>query len=98
MKPVGVGILVLVGALFSSVAIPNFLVALNRSRQKQTMATLRDWGEAFESAGHQHPLDVDGWNHPLRITRGAHGGYTIRASGRDGKFEAAIRPGAATSF
>jgi type II secretory pathway pseudopilin PulG len=98
MKHLGVVILILVAALFSSVAIPNFLIALNRSRQKRTMATLRDWGQAFESASHRHPPDVDGWDHPLRITRGAKGGYTIRSAGRDGKFDAVIHPGATSSF
>ena len=44
-----VALLMLAGAVGQ-----NFLNALNRSRQKRTMATVRDWGLALEESAGQH--------------------------------------------
>ena len=69
----------------TAVAVPNVLEALNRKRQKVTMAAMRAAATKFEAGQPFVPMRDD-WGHPMRIrARGRH--YSIRAAGRDGEFE-----------
>jgi hypothetical protein len=61
--------------------------------QRQTIATMRDWGVAF-AAGKHPDVPLDGWGHRLRVTTGANGGYTLRSAGSDGTFDEKVWPGA----
>jgi len=98
MKHIRVILVLLPIAIIASIVVSGFQTARNRSQQRQTLITLSAWGEVFDTGARKHPPAVDGWGHPLRITRGAHGGYTIQAAGRDGRFEQTIYPVATTSF
>ena len=105
--------LVVIGSLIAF-AVPNFLTALNRSRQKRSMAGVRDWAVALENArGHQMSPMV-GYsdrlilaNSELPRTDGWGTPYRIRmgnahttvsSAGRDAVFQVLIRNGATTSF
>jgi hypothetical protein len=99
MKRIAIAILVMLPVAFvTSVTVTNLRSAMNRSRQKQTMATIQRLGVILDSGRRGIPSRLDGWGHPIHVTRGAHGGYTIHAADRDGKFEQLIYPGSFTSF
>lgn len=67
------------------IAVPNFYTALQRSYQKRTMADMRTMAAQFEEGKPLAPAR-DAWGHPMRLrVDGKH--YSIRAAGRDGKFE-----------
>ena len=60
-----VGLLVVVAILgiVSAIAIPNFLTAMQRAKQKRTMADIRSLGaalEAYSSDNNQYPKTTDG--------------------------------------
>jgi general secretion pathway protein G len=72
-------VFVVMTGIISAIAIPNLLTAMQRSKQKRTMADIRTIATACESyaAGHggEYPKDlsaidraprVDGWGHPLK--------------------------------
>ena len=105
------------GVLFSgllAVAAPNVLTALNRSREKRTMAELRDWGSALETIHSRHHLSSTGTSEDAVFAkfklsrvdgwgrpyqiRMAGGGYTVTSSGRDGVFQTRIQGGATSNF
>ncbi|MDQ3281334.1 MAG: hypothetical protein M3Q69_07970 [Acidobacteriota bacterium] len=86
--------------------VTDLYIAMNRARQKRTMATVIQWGSAFESmvAGDNKAADArvrklareDAWGTPLRIQHNAKG-YVIQAAGADRRFQKDIRPGAITT-
>lgn len=98
-------VVVLIGALpaagiIAAIAIPNFITAMERSKQKRTMADIKTIAEQLHSragASGTFPekLDgtpTDGWNNPLRYECLADGdrpcaGYAITSAGRAGQFE-----------
>jgi Tfp pilus assembly major pilin PilA len=76
--------------VLAAIAIPNLNEARNRSKQKQTMAAMRDAATRHE-AGKPFGALRDGWGHPMHVrVHGKH--YSIRAAGRDGRFESNIVP------
>jgi len=78
---------------FGWYATVNLREAMNRSRQKETMAVMHTWASAFE----QHratPAPRDGWGRPLHVV-GDHDSYTITSFGRDGLRDRKVVAGAA---
>ena len=68
-----------------SIVVSNFRSALDRNRQKRTMASMRDAATRHE-AGKTMGTLVDGWGHPMRVRiRGPH--YSIRSAAAGGAFE-----------
>lgn len=53
-------LLLLITGFCSAVVVPNLLTAMDRSRQKKTMASMRDWGLALELFAEKHPGAVAG--------------------------------------
>ena len=89
-----------VAGILAAIAIPNYLTAVQRSKQKRTMVEIRTIAtdaEAHANAHGQYPKTVeprsDGWDHPLRYEclPAADGqgcaGYAIASAGKDGVFE-----------
>ena len=82
-----IDLIVIAGALgiLAAIAIPNLYEAQQRSKQKRTMADMREAATRFEN-GEPFRTMRDAWGHPMRIrVRGKH--YSIRAAMRDGRFE-----------
>jgi hypothetical protein len=74
-------------ALLVCVALPNYRKAVTRSRQKKTMAALRNAATAAEEAGHPVTIEaVDGWGNRVRYRVSAPH-YELRAANADGRFE-----------
>jgi type II secretory pathway pseudopilin PulG len=88
-------------AIICIVVIPNILTSVNRTRQRRSMAGVRDWAEALEHVDHRVPSSIiatsdevpsthaprrDGWGHPFRIEL-AKGRARITSAGRDGLFQ-----------
>jgi hypothetical protein len=66
-------------------AVSELDTARNRSRQKRTMALLRDTAIRIE-AGMPVVQPKDAWGYPLQVrVNDSH--YSIRSAGSDGKFE-----------
>ncbi len=88
-----------VAGILAAIAIPNYLTAVQRSKQKRTMADIRaiaTQAEAHATTYGQYPKTVDasrdGWDHPLRYECIAAdekecAGYSIASAGKDGVFE-----------
>lgn len=79
---------VLALALIALIVGTNLRESLQRSKQKQTMATMRDAGIRYEAS---LPIGdpVDAWGAPMQVRiRGGH--YTIRAAMSDGVFEKSL--------
>lgn len=88
--------LAVVFVLLAIIAFPNIHGARQRSKQKQTMVTLRDIATRMET-GITVTAGEDGWGHPLRIHQtGKH--YTIRAAAADGRFDTRPPVGGTTDF
>jgi type II secretory pathway pseudopilin PulG len=100
-------IIAFVGIL-AAIAIPNLLTALQRSRQKRTIADIRSASvkvETYRQTNNKLPetidLPVDGWGDKMRYaTDGTN--YWIASAGKDSKFEeddlSHYQPGATTNF
>ena len=85
--------------ILAAIAIPNFVTAQQRSRQKRTMADMRVLAQQAESHATAHgsyPESVDAtrdaWGNPLRyecltVDEKPCGGYAIASAGKDGAFE-----------
>ena len=86
------GATILGSVLFlGAIAVPNIHTALQRARQKRTMASIRDAAQRHEAG---KPLGnlIDAWGIPMQIrTRGRH--YSIRAAMSDRRFESGIPRG-----
>ncbi|MCM2313647.1 MAG: zinc-ribbon domain-containing protein [Thermoanaerobaculia bacterium] len=71
---VAVGLLVLVAVMgiLAAIAIPNLLTAMQRSKQKRTMADMRSVATAWEAYATDHntyaPTDAIGSTHPATLT------------------------------
>ena len=86
--------------ILAAIAIPNFVTAMQRSRQKRTMADIRTIAQQLQSGAgtsgtYPEKLDAtrtDGWNNPLRYECIPDGdrpcaGYAITSAGKDLQFE-----------
>jgi type II secretory pathway pseudopilin PulG len=86
--------------IFSAIAIPHLLTAMQRSKQKRTMADIRTMAgqaDAYFATHGRYPetvgvIKVDGWNHPFRYScineaEKPCAGYAIVSAGKDGRFE-----------
>ena len=72
-------------ASLTAIAIPNLMIARNRSRHRRTMQTMREAATRYEQGQPIGKIE-DGWGNPMRVrARSTH--YSIRAAGRDGIFE-----------
>ena len=105
-----VAVFVVIGfiGILAAIAVPNLLTAMQRSRQKRTVADMRTAAqkvEVYKESNNKLPesidLPVDGWSHPMRYaTDGTN--YWIVSAGKDGKFEEAevwhYQPGTTTNF
>lgn len=88
-----------IAGILAAIAIPNMLTAMQRSRQKRTMADIRVIAleverQAVSNNAYPATIDakVDGWGHPLRYEciaadENPCGGYAITSAGKDGRFE-----------
>ena len=101
---VGLIIVVVIGVpmlgIVSAIAIPNLLTAMERSRQKRTMADIRTMAgqaDAYFATHGRYPETLDGtkndgWGTPLYYTCISEGekrctGYGIVSAGKDRRFE-----------
>lgn len=87
-----IGVVVTMAYVFA----PQFLRALNLSRQNKTMVLMRDAAVVLE---HGKPVGVlyDAWGYPLQVrVAGKH--YSIRSAGSDGRFENTAPRGAIEGF
>ena len=66
LVPLAVAVLLPV-AVIISIEIPDFIEALNRSRQKHTMAGIRDWAIVLESAQHLRTLSLTGTSAEIKL-------------------------------
>lgn len=83
MKTVA-GVAIVLIALMA-IAIPNFHTALQRSKQKRTLADMRTFVKQLE-ARKSHVVPRDAWGNAMRVKiAGSH--YILRAAAADGKFE-----------
>ena len=105
-----VAVLVVIGfiGILAAIAVPNFITALNRSKQKRTMADMRTMTLSVEEykAANNHPpesikLMKDGWGNNFRYASDGNN-YWIVSGGKDGKFEEAeawhYQQGGTTNF
>lgn len=89
-----------VGGILAAIAIPNFITAMERSKQKRTMADMRMLAREIEIEHQERgkypetfsPKTNDGWGRPYVYhcfdRRGeACVGYGLASAGKDGKFE-----------
>ena len=69
---VGVLVFVAVMGILAAIAIPNLLTAMQRSKQKRTMADMRSVATAWEAYATDHntyaPTDAIGSSHPATLT------------------------------
>ena len=89
-------VLAVLAVLFAAIAIPNFYTAMQRSKQKRTMATVRNIAVLIEEGKTVTP-GKDGWGHRLRIHQ-TRRHYTIRAAAADGRFDSTPPRGGTTDF
>lgn len=96
------------------ITVPNVITARNRSRQKRTMADVRDWAAALETVDRHNGLSAAGTSHdpvlgklPLPRTdawgtpyriRFSNGTFTVTSAGRDGVFQLSAGNGATRDF
>jgi general secretion pathway protein G len=105
-----VALLVIVGfiGIIAAIAIPNLMTAMQRSKQKRTMADIRTMAtsvEEYRAANNRPPESItimkDGWGNNVRYASDGTT-YWIVSAGRDGKFEEAeawhYRQGGTTNF
>jgi type II secretory pathway pseudopilin PulG len=89
-----------IAGILAAIAIPNYLTAVQRSKQKRTMADIRTIATDVEAHAQQHGtypqrLDAepkDGWGVPIRYQcvgdgSNACAGYFIASAGSDKMFE-----------
>ena len=85
------------------VGMSNTYVAIERGKQKRTMAGIRAWSEAIEdhyvgkAAPSRKLARMDGWDRPY-IIRTTANHYSIRSLARDGKSNPLIVPGGIANF
>lgn len=75
--------------ILAAIAIPNLLTAMQRSRQKRTMADIRALATKIEAQGTTTPPAVgkDGWGTDMRYVTLEGNGYAIVSAGSDKKFD-----------
>lgn len=86
--------------ILSAIAIPNFLTAMQRAKQKRTMAEIRTMAkepDAYYATNARYPETLagtkdDAWGNPLYYTCISEEekrciGYGIVSAGKDGQFE-----------
>ena len=96
---VAVPVLLAIVGIVAAIAIPNFLTAQQRAKQRRTMADMRVLAQSAETHATAHATypesleaATDGWGHPLRyecLTQDEKpcAGYAIVSAGKDGAFE-----------
>jgi len=104
MKYVAIAI-VIVGGLMG-LAVPDLLTAMQRSRQKRTMADIRTLAAELEERAEKtgrYALDakdlhhLDGWGAPFELHASGND-YSIRSYGRDARRDDRDVAGATTDF
>jgi Tfp pilus assembly protein PilE len=92
-----VALLVVVGfiGILAAIAVPNLLTAMQRAKQKRTMADIRAMAlpvEEYKAANNRPPESIaikkDGWGNNFRYASDGTN-YWIVSAGKDGKFEEA---------
>ncbi|HKS22401.1 MAG TPA: hypothetical protein VJZ76_06365 [Thermoanaerobaculia bacterium] len=106
-----VAVVVIIGfiGIMAAIAIPNLLTAMQRAKQKRTMADIRSLAvsvEEYKAANNKPPdsppkLMKDGWGNNFRYASDGTN-YWIVSGGKDGKFEEAeawhYQEGTTTNF
>lgn len=105
-----VAVLLVIGfiGILAAIAVPNLLTAMQRAKQKRTMADMRTAAAAVEQYRATNnklpetiPLPKDGWGNNFRYANDGTN-YWIVSAGKDGHFEEAdawhYQPGATTNF
>jgi general secretion pathway protein G len=105
-----VAIVVIIGfiGILAAIAIPNLLTAMQRAKQKRTMADIRTMAssvEEYKAANNRPPESIqimkDGWGNNVRYASDGTN-YWIVSGGKDGKFEEAeawhYKEGSTTNF
>jgi general secretion pathway protein G len=90
-----VAVVVIIGfiGILAAIAIPNLLTAMQRAKQKRTMADIRQMAssvEEYKAANNKPPESIkimkDGWGNNFRYANDGTN-YWIVSGGKDGKFE-----------
>jgi general secretion pathway protein G len=90
-----VAVVVIIGfiGILAAIAVPNLLTAMQRAKQKRTMADIRQMAssvEEYKAANNRPPESIkimkDGWGNNFRYANDGTN-YWIVSGGKDGKFE-----------
>ena len=105
-----VAVIVIVGfiGILAAIAVPNLLTAMQRAKQKRTIADMRTMAtsvEEYKATNNRPPESIkilkDGWGNNFRYASDGTN-YWIVSGGKDGKFEEAeawhYQEGATTNF